>query len=143
MKITESENNLGWKVPLRSLSPNLALPICHIYTSLNISRDGDVHPLPLGSLFQCLITRPVKKFFLISILNHPCCNLRLLALVLPLLTWKKRWKSLHLSATSFQAVVESDQVSPEPKLLPARLVLQNLHQLRCLSLDVMQHLKEP
>ncbi|KAK4815015.1 hypothetical protein QYF61_013467, partial [Mycteria americana] len=57
----------------------------------------------------------------------------------------------HLSTTSFQAVVESNEVSPQPPFLQAkqpqfpqplliRLVLQTLHQLRCPSLDTLQHL---
>ncbi|KAK4816070.1 hypothetical protein QYF61_011294, partial [Mycteria americana] len=57
----------------------------------------------------------------------------------------------HLSTTSFQAVVESDKVSPQPPFLQAkqsqlpqplliRLLLQTLHQLRCPSLDTIQHL---
>ncbi|KAK4819028.1 hypothetical protein QYF61_024182 [Mycteria americana] len=57
----------------------------------------------------------------------------------------------HLSTTSFQAVVESDKVSPQPPFLQAkqpqfpqplliRLLLQTLHQLRCPSLDTLQHL---
>ncbi|KAK4830313.1 hypothetical protein QYF61_009818 [Mycteria americana] len=57
----------------------------------------------------------------------------------------------HLSTTSFQVVVESDEVSPQPPFLQAkqsqlpqplliRLLLQTLHQLRCPSLDTLQHL---
>ncbi|KAK4815496.1 hypothetical protein QYF61_003054 [Mycteria americana] len=57
----------------------------------------------------------------------------------------------HLSTTSCQAVVESDKVSPQPPFLHTkqpqfpqplliRLVLQTLHQLRCPSLDTLQHL---
>ncbi|KAK4813352.1 hypothetical protein QYF61_026648 [Mycteria americana] len=57
----------------------------------------------------------------------------------------------HLSATSFQAVVESDEVSPQPPFLqaeqpqvpqplPISLVLQTLPQLRCPSLDMLQPL---
>ncbi|KAK4829031.1 hypothetical protein QYF61_001806 [Mycteria americana] len=57
----------------------------------------------------------------------------------------------HLTTTSFQAVVESDKVSPQPPLLQAkqpqfpqpllrRLALQILHQLHCPSLDTLQHL---
>ncbi|KAK4828214.1 hypothetical protein QYF61_024648 [Mycteria americana] len=57
----------------------------------------------------------------------------------------------HLSTTSFQAVVESDKVSPQPPFLQAkqpqfpqpllrRLLLQTLHQLRCPSLDTLQQL---
>ncbi|KAK4832039.1 hypothetical protein QYF61_020554 [Mycteria americana] len=57
----------------------------------------------------------------------------------------------HLTTTSFQVAVESDKVSPQPPFLQAkqpqlpqplltRLVLQTLHQLRCSSLDMLQHL---
>ncbi|KAK4817645.1 hypothetical protein QYF61_023235 [Mycteria americana] len=57
----------------------------------------------------------------------------------------------HLSTPSFQAVEESDKVSPQPPFLQAkqpqlpqplliRLVLQTLHQLCCPSLDTLQHL---
>ncbi|KAK4817963.1 hypothetical protein QYF61_003483 [Mycteria americana] len=57
----------------------------------------------------------------------------------------------HLSTTSFQVVVESDKVSPQPPFLQAkqsqlpqllliRLLLQTLHQLRCPPLDTLQHL---
>ena len=56
---------------------------------LNTSRDGDSTTF-LGSLFQCLTTLSVKKFFLISNLNLPWCNLRPLPLILSLVTWEKR-----------------------------------------------------
>ncbi|KAK4832495.1 hypothetical protein QYF61_023542 [Mycteria americana] len=57
----------------------------------------------------------------------------------------------HLSTASFQVVVESDEVSPQPPFLQAkqpqfpqllliRLLLQTVHQLRCPSLDTLQHL---
>ncbi|KAK4814173.1 hypothetical protein QYF61_010005 [Mycteria americana] len=57
----------------------------------------------------------------------------------------------HLSTTSFQVVLESEKVSPQPPFLQAkqpqfpqplliRLVLQTLHQLCCPSLDTLQHL---
>ncbi|KAK4810664.1 LOW QUALITY PROTEIN: hypothetical protein QYF61_007464 [Mycteria americana] len=57
----------------------------------------------------------------------------------------------HLSTTSFQVVVESDKVFPQPPFLQAkqpqfpqplliRLVFQTLHQLHCPSLDTVQHL---
>ncbi|KAK4810277.1 hypothetical protein QYF61_015307 [Mycteria americana] len=57
----------------------------------------------------------------------------------------------HLSTTSFQVVVESDKVSPQPPFLQAkqpqfpqplliRLLLQTLPQLRCPSLDTLQQL---
>ena len=56
---------------------------------LNTSRDGD-STTSLGSLFQCLTTLSVKKFFLIYSLNLPWRNLRLLPLVLLLVTREKR-----------------------------------------------------
>ncbi|KAK4822538.1 hypothetical protein QYF61_015544 [Mycteria americana] len=57
----------------------------------------------------------------------------------------------HLSTTSFQGVVKSDKVSPQPPFLQAkqpqfpqpllvRLLLQTLHQLRCPSLHTLQPL---
>ncbi|KAK4832220.1 hypothetical protein QYF61_021067, partial [Mycteria americana] len=89
----------GWKRPLRSSSPtvNLALPSPPLNMSLsttstrllNTSRDGN-STTSLGSLFQCLTTLSVNKFFLISNLNPPWCNLRPFPLVLSLVTWEKR-----------------------------------------------------
>ncbi|KAK4810751.1 LOW QUALITY PROTEIN: hypothetical protein QYF61_007725 [Mycteria americana] len=54
----------------------------------------------------------------------------------------------HLSTTSFQVVVESDKVSPQPPFLRAKqsqfpqplLIRLTLHQLCCPSLDTLQHL---
>lgn len=56
-------------------------------------------------------------------------------------------------ATSFQGILESNKVSPQPLFLQGkqsqlpqslliRLVLQNLHQLCCPSLDILQYLKD-
>ncbi|KAK4831211.1 hypothetical protein QYF61_016048 [Mycteria americana] len=69
---------------------------CHIYMFFNSSRDGDF-TTSLDTLFQCLTTLSVKKFFLISNLNLPWCNLRPPPLVLSLVTWEKR-----LTPTSLQ-----------------------------------------
>ncbi|KAK4827063.1 hypothetical protein QYF61_013704, partial [Mycteria americana] len=60
----------------------------------------------------------------------------------------------HLSTASFQVVVESNEVSPQPPFLQAKqsqlpqpllisLVLQTLHQLRCPSLYALQYLNIP
>ncbi|KAK4831319.1 hypothetical protein QYF61_016808 [Mycteria americana] len=60
----------------------------------------------------------------------------------------------HLSTASFQVVVESDEVSPQPPFLQAeqpqlpqplliRLLLQTLPQLRCPSLYTLQYLNIP
>ena len=56
---------------------------------MNTSRDSD-STTSLGSLCQCLATLPEKKFFLISNLNLPWCNIRPLPLILSLVTWEKR-----------------------------------------------------
>ncbi|KAK4820465.1 LOW QUALITY PROTEIN: hypothetical protein QYF61_027747 [Mycteria americana] len=109
---------------------------------LNTSRDGD-STTSLGSLCQCLTTLSVQKFFLISSLNLPWCNLRPFPLVLSLITWEKRLNT-HVATTSFQVVVESNKVSPQPpplqfpQLLLIRLTCQQFH---CPSLDTLQQLK--
>ncbi|KAK4820179.1 hypothetical protein QYF61_021451, partial [Mycteria americana] len=147
---------------------------------LNTSRDGD-STTSLGSLFQCLITLSVKKNFLISSLNLPWRNLRPFPLPVPMLdhpfskeifpnsqsqpplaqleaissrpiaSYLGEETDSHLATTSFQVVVESNKVSPQPPLLQAKqpqfpqmlligLVFQTLHQLHCPSLDTLQHL---
>ncbi|KAK4824091.1 hypothetical protein QYF61_010602 [Mycteria americana] len=60
--------------------------------------DGD-STTSLGSLFQCLTTLSVKKFFLISNLNLPWHNLRPFPLVLSLVTWEKRPTPTSLQPT--------------------------------------------
>ncbi|KAK4826388.1 hypothetical protein QYF61_008059, partial [Mycteria americana] len=116
---------------------------------LNTSRDGD-STTSLGSLFQCLITLSVKKNFLISSLNVPLVQLEAISFC-PITCYLGEETDPHLSTTSFQVVVESNKVSPQPPLLQAKqpqfpqpllikLLLQTLHQLRCPSLDTLQHL---
>ena len=111
---------------------------------LNTSRHGD-STTSQNSLFQCLTTLSVKKFFLISNLNLPWCNLRPLPLVLSLVTWVKRPAPASLQAPF------SNKVSPQPPLLQTkqprflqplliRLVLQIPHQPHCSSLDTLQQL---
>jgi len=74
---------------------------------LNISRGCD-STTSLGSLSQCLTTLSVKKFFLISNLNLPWCNLR----PLPLSCYLEKETDSHLPTTSsFWVVVESNNVS--------------------------------
>ncbi|KAK4807471.1 hypothetical protein QYF61_008239 [Mycteria americana] len=110
-----------------------------------IIRDGD-STTSLGSLFQCLTTLSVKKFFLMSNLNLPWRNWRPFPLILSLVTWEKRPTPPLDSLLS-----ESDEVSPQPPFLqaeqaqgpqplPISLVLQTLPQLRCPSLDTLQPL---
>ncbi|KAK4825624.1 LOW QUALITY PROTEIN: hypothetical protein QYF61_001304 [Mycteria americana] len=108
----------SWKRPLRSSSPtvNLALPSPYTMSLsttstclLNTSRDGD-STTSLGSLFQCLTTLLSKPPLvqLEAISSYPmACSLG-------------DETDPHLATTSFQAVVESEKVSPQPLLLQAQ-----------------------
>ena len=83
--------------------------------SLNTSRDGD-STTSLGSPFQCLTTLLEKKLSLKSNLNLPWHNLKTFPLA-PLLAEEA---DFHLATASFQVVVESNKVSPEPPLLQTK-----------------------
>jgi len=69
------------KIIKSNCQPNSTMPakprpeVPHLHIFFNTSRDGD-STNSLGSPFCCLTTLSVKKFFLISSLNLPCCNLR-------------------------------------------------------------------
>jgi len=82
------------KIIKSNFQPNTTMPakpcpeVPHLPVFLNTSRDDDSTTF-LGSLFQCLTTLSVKKFFLVSYLNIPWCNLRPFPLVLSLITWEK------------------------------------------------------
>lgn len=58
---------------------------CHIQSFIEPFHKGDstTSTTSLGSLFQCLTTLSVKRFFPISNLNLPCCRLRLSFCLLP------------------------------------------------------------
>ena len=69
----------------------------------------------------------------------------------PIASYLGEETNTHLTTTSFQVVVESNKVSPQPPLLQTkqpqlpqllliRLVLQALHKLLCPSLDTLQQL---
>jgi len=121
----------------------------HIYTSLNTSRDGD-STTSLGSLLQCLTTLLVKRFFVISSLNLSGGLLEAIS-SRPIIHCLGEETNTCLTTTSFQVVVESNKVSPQPpffqtkktqfpQLLLTGLVLYTFHQLHCPSLDMLQHL---
>ena len=103
---------------------------------LNTIRDGDSTTLS-GSLFQCLTTLSVKKFFLISNVNFPWCNLRPFPLVQSPVT--SEINSAHTVIT-FQALEESSKVSPQPPL-PLTKQLQFLQSL--LVGHILQALHKP
>ncbi|KAK4827249.1 hypothetical protein QYF61_015696 [Mycteria americana] len=107
---------------------------------LNTSREGD-STTSLGSLVQCLITLTYKP---------PLAQLEAIS-SRPIARFLGEETDTHLATASFQGVVESNKVSPQPPFLQAKqpqfpqplltgLVLQTLHQLRCPSLDTLQPL---
>ena len=77
---------------------------------LNTSRDGD-STTSLGILFQCLTTQLETKFFLMFNLNIPWHNLRPSH---PITSFMREEADPHFTTTSFQEVVGSYNVSPEP-----------------------------
>jgi len=90
----ESWNHSGWETPLRSSSqPNTTRPtkpcpkVPQLHGFCNPSRDGD-STTALGSLFQCLTTLPVKKFFP-NIQSAPP-PMQLEAIAYCPITWEKR-----------------------------------------------------
>ena len=82
----------------------------------NTSRDGD-STTSLGSLFQCLTTLSLKNFFLISNLN--LTQLEAIASC-PITSYLGEAANTCLTTTSFQVVIESNKVSPQPPLLQNR-----------------------
>ena len=116
---------------------------------LNTFRDGDSTTY-LGSLFQCLTTLSVKKFFLISNLNLPWLNLRPFHLVLSPVTSEKRPTSflLYTPFRYWRRAIRSplNLLFPQikqPQFLQSLLIghiLQALHKPCCPPLDLLQHL---
>ncbi|KAK4823572.1 hypothetical protein QYF61_003576 [Mycteria americana] len=114
---------------------------------LNSSRDGD-STTSLGSLFQCF---PCSEEIFPNIQPEPPLVQLEAISSCPIASYLGEETNTHLSTTSFQVVTESNKVSPQPPFLQTkqsqfpqlfliRLVLQTLHQLRCPSLDTLQHL---
>lgn len=93
-----------------------------------------------------------EEVFLIANLNLSLCNVSPLLLVLSLVIWVRRPIVVSL-LTSFQIVLESDGVSPEPSFLQSKesqflqsffigFELQTLHPFFCFySLDRLQCLR--
>ncbi|KAK4807436.1 hypothetical protein QYF61_001987, partial [Mycteria americana] len=136
-RITESQNHIGWKRPLRSSSPtaNLTLPkppLHHvpkhlIQMSFKYLQGWGLHHFPGQSV--PMLDNPLGEEKFPNIQSKP-----------PL---------AQLEAIS--SLVESEEVSPQPpslqaeqaqvpQPLPISLVLQTLPQLRCPSLDTLQPL---
>ena len=107
---------------------------------MNSPRDADSNTF-LSRSFQHL-TSLSEKYFLASTLNLFWSNLRPFPLVL-LLSYKGEEDNLHLTTTFPQAVVDSNNVTPEPPFLQTgqsqlsqplliRLMLQTPHSFAVL-----------
>lgn len=75
-----------------------------------IFKDG-YFTTPLNSLFQCLTALLLKKFSLIPGKNFPCLHLRLLSLIQPPCTFKKKSSSIFVIA-SHHVAEDNKQMSP-------------------------------
>ncbi|KAK4832342.1 hypothetical protein QYF61_021871 [Mycteria americana] len=158
-RITESQNRIGWKRPLRSSSPtvNLTLPrppLNHvpkhlIQMSFKYLQGWQLNHFPGQPL--PMLDNPFSEVKFPNIQSKPPLAQLEAFSSCPITCYLGEETDPHLSTTSFQVVVESDKVSPEPPFLQAkqsqlpqplliRLLLQTLHQLRCPSLDTLQHL---
>ncbi|KAK4818986.1 hypothetical protein QYF61_022653 [Mycteria americana] len=156
---TESRNHIGWKRPLRSSSPtvNLTLPrppLHHvpkhlIQTSFKYLQGWRLNHFP-GQPVPMLHNPFSEEKFPNIQSKPPLAQLEAISFC-PITCYLGEETDPHLSTTSFQVVVESDKVSPQPPFLQAkqsqlpqplliRLLLQTLHQLGCPSLDTLQHL---
>ncbi|KAK4817052.1 hypothetical protein QYF61_026360 [Mycteria americana] len=161
-RITESQNHIGWKRPLRSSSPtiNLTLPKPPLYhvskhliqTSFKYLQGRRLNHFP-GQPVP-MLDNPLGEVKFPNIQSKPPLVQLEAISSCPITCYLGEEKDPHLSTTSFQAVVESNKVSPQPPFLQAkqsqlpqplliRLLLQTLHQLRCPSLYTLQHLNVP
>ncbi|KAK4815820.1 hypothetical protein QYF61_007429, partial [Mycteria americana] len=155
-------NHIGWKRPLRSLSPtvNLTLPrpplhhvLKHlIQTSFKYLQGWRLNHFP-GQPVP-MLPNPFSEVKFPNIQSKPPLVQLEAISSCPITCYLGEETDPHLSTPSFQVVVESNKVSPQPPFLQAeqsqfpqplliRLLLQTLHQLRCLSLDTLQHLNVP
>jgi len=73
----------------------------------------------LGSLFQCLTTPSVKKFFPNIQSKPPLAQLEAIASH-PIASYLGEETNPCLTTASFQVAVESDQVPPHPPLLATK-----------------------
>ncbi|KAK4810753.1 hypothetical protein QYF61_007727 [Mycteria americana] len=157
--ITESQNHIGWKRPLRSSSPtvNLTLPrppLHHvpkhlIQTSFKYLQGWRLNHFP-GQPVP-MLDHPFSEEKFPNIQSKPPLAQLEAISSCPITCYLGEETDPHLSTTSFQVAVESIKVSHQPPFLQAkqsqlpqllliRLLLQTLHQLRCPSLDTLQHL---
>ncbi|KAK4831331.1 LOW QUALITY PROTEIN: hypothetical protein QYF61_016820, partial [Mycteria americana] len=158
VRITESQDRIGWKRPLRSSSPTLNLtlpspPLHHvpehlIQTSVKYLQGWRLHHFP-GQPVP-MLDNPFSEVKFPNIQSKPPLVQPEAISSRPItcdLGEETDPTSLHPPAA-----VESDEVSPQPPFLqaeqpqvpqplPISLVLQTLPQLHCPSLDTLQPLK--
>ncbi|KAK4810580.1 hypothetical protein QYF61_007317, partial [Mycteria americana] len=144
--------NVGWKRPLRSLSPtvNLTLPRPplhhvpkrHIYTAFKYLQGWRLNHFPGQPL--PMLDHPFSKEIFPNIQSKPPLAQLEAVSSCPIACYLGEETDPHLPTTSFQVVVESDKVSPQPPFLQAKQpqVPQPLliRLLRCPSLDTLQPL---
>ncbi|KAK4818295.1 hypothetical protein QYF61_010437 [Mycteria americana] len=154
-----SINRIDWKRPLRSSSAtvNLTLPRPPLYhvpkhliqTSFKYLQGWRLNHFP-GQPVP-MLDNPFSEVTFPNIQSKPPLAQLEAISSCPITCYLGEETDPHLSTTSFQVVVESDKVSPQPPFLQAeqaqfpqplliRLLLQTLHQLHCPSLDSLQHL---
>ncbi|KAK4811102.1 hypothetical protein QYF61_016388 [Mycteria americana] len=145
-RITESQNRMGWKRPLRSSSTtvNLTLPrppLHHvpkhlIQTSFKYFQGWRLNHFP-GQPVP-MLDNPFSEVKFPNIQSKPPLAQLEAISSHPITCYLGEETDPHLYTTSFQA---KQPQFPQPLLI--RLLLQTLHQLRCPSLDTLQHLNVP
>ncbi|KAK4827957.1 hypothetical protein QYF61_022659 [Mycteria americana] len=154
---SQSQNRIGWKRPLRSLSPtvNLTLPRPPLYhvpkhliqTSFKYLQGWRLNHFP-GQPVP-MLDNPFSEVKFPHIQSKPPLVQLEAISSCPITCYVGEETDPHLCREV--VVVESNKVSPQPPFLQAkqsqlpqllliRLLLQTLHQLRCPSLDTLQHL---
>ncbi|KAK4810517.1 hypothetical protein QYF61_004480 [Mycteria americana] len=126
--ITESQNRIGWKRPLRSSSPtvNLTLPrppLHHvpkhlIQTSFKYLQGWRLNHFP-GQPVPMLDNPFSEEKFPNIQSKPPLAQLEAISSC-PITCYLGEETNPHLSTTSFQVVEESDKVSPQPPFLQAK-----------------------
>ncbi|KAK4832461.1 hypothetical protein QYF61_023508 [Mycteria americana] len=127
-RITESQNRIGWKRPLRSSSPtvNLTLPrppLHHvpkhlIQMSSKYLQGWRLNHFP-GQPVP-MLDNPFSEVKFPNIQSKPPMVQREAISSHPIPCYLGEEIDPHLSTTSFQVVVESNKVSPEPPFLQAK-----------------------
>ncbi|KAK4828029.1 LOW QUALITY PROTEIN: hypothetical protein QYF61_022806 [Mycteria americana] len=155
-RITESQNCIGWKRPLRSSSPtvNLTLPrppLHHvpkhlIQMSSKYLQGWRLNHFP-GQPVP-MLDNPFSEVKFPNIQSKPPLPQLEAISSHPITCYLGEETDPHLSTPSFQVAGESNKVSPQPPFLQAKqsqlpqllLIRLILHQLHCPSLDTLQHL---